>query len=262
MWADVGIPVENKPIEKEIGILFYEIKPENNNSADIANILTDVLSTEIINNKSFSIIRVNDLTLKTELEKRGIVGCQNTDECLSLFSKAMDMDYLVSGSAGEIGESYTAILTILDVRQNKLILRESIVTPKNISEIITRFVEAFNKFAMVYRPRQNAERQDNGKSKDLNLGIKTTIKEEKKEVAKSNNLVDYLLLGSGVAVIGLGGLFTYNAYIANENFKAGDNPDYWGNRVDFYNTLSITSYILGVGLVVASGVMFYLDYEK
>ncbi len=261
LYAEVLTPEEKKPVDKKIMILFYEVRPENSSSGDIANILTDVLSTEIINNQSFSIIRINDSTLKTELEKRGIAGCQNTDECLLLFSKATDVDYLVSGSAAIIGENYTAILNILDIRQNKLVFRESIMTQKSISEIIGKFIETFNKFAILHKPVKMAEKTETRIS-DLKSDAGITLQKKEGRENRKSNIVNYLLLGGGVAVMSLGGLFTYNAYVANENFKLGENPDYWSNRVGFYNTLALTSYILGGGLLIASGVMFYMDFDS
>ncbi|MCX7959073.1 MAG: hypothetical protein N3B13_08510, partial [Deltaproteobacteria bacterium] len=265
VYSDEIQPNKNSVSEKKTQIIFYEIKPENSFSRDISNILTDVLSAEIINNGKFDLKRINDVTLKTELEKSGITGCIFPDECLTFYLNAGGFDYFIYGSALAIGENYGSVINVVNVKEGKLVLREAIVTGKNISDFISKNIQIISKFLL-------AEKKDGSISSVAVLNTSQNVIEQDLKISHSINgkmkakeeggLVKYILLGCGVVSLGLGGLFVYNADVSNTNYRKGENPGFWEERLSLYNTLALTSFLIGGALIVGSGVMFYMDYEK
>lgn len=265
LYANESNKVEIKTQNKKPLILFYELRSETTASQDISNILTDVISTEIMNKNLFEFKRMNDVVLNSELEKNGIAGCQMPYECLMLLSKTEEVDFFIFGSTGLIGENYTAILNIVDVKQDKLLFRESVITEKNVSDIVNRSIGIINQFVEYYK-KINVKTQDKiatihhiKSESQSEAGANIRMKRDQKD---GNTLTKYFLLGGGIVGLVLGGIFTYNASIANDNYKEGTNPEYWDKKISFYNILSLTSYILGGALLVGSGVIFYFDYKN
>lgn len=98
---------------------------ERSVKADIASSLTQVVAQEFKNFKGFSVISQDDIKAMLALESdKQLLGCDDVS-CIAEIGGALGVDYLVTGTVGQVGDTFLVWLKLIDIRQAKVLNRVS-----------------------------------------------------------------------------------------------------------------------------------------
>jgi len=243
---------KKRPSEQTL--IVFDIIAERGVDKGLANILTEVVINKTTKLKKFKVLGQKDLDKMLSWEQsKQLQGCTDTG-CLVQLAGALGASYYFEGSIGTVGNSYMVTLKLIDALAVNVIARDTINVEKDENKIV-KAVEL-----LVDTILERTIEQITPAVSDL-----SKVKPEQEPGFSSASYVAMTKWGvgltfSGVAVAGLGGVFTYLASSAADDYHRGVSPQEMesaDSKRQTYNGLAIAGYSVG-GAMLATGVVLWI----
>jgi hypothetical protein len=134
--------------EEKDRLLVVPLKPQKGIDQEEANILTDILSVEIIRSNLFTVLNRDDMkAILSEKEFELAMGCGEDNICLLENVAKLSVNKVIAGSIGLLGKKYIVSIKLINKDgQTERMLKESCSCPiedleKTIETISYRFLK-------------------------------------------------------------------------------------------------------------------------
>lgn len=256
----ITLLAEPKKEESKTTLIVFNLTPEKGVETGAANLLTELVLTEISNMGKYTVIGQNDLDKMLFWETNKQLKNCNDSSCMAQIAGAMGAEYYVIGSIGTMGDNFLINLKLINVLKA--------VVEKRITEIIKKDENELLKGTKLIVSKLFDVKAEMEPKKEPLITEKPKEPIVKKEITKedkgtSNKWIGYGLMGTGVVVSAIGGYFTKAAIDADDKYKksATDAEKYNQERED-NNRNAIISYIGGGALIVGGIVYIILADDK
>ncbi len=205
--------------------------------------MEDLLSNEIRALGGLRVISRADIVGLLNLEKqKRLMGCAN-DQCLAEIGGALGVDWMLTGSISDFGQTVLVNLKLLDVRDVRVIASSS----QKASGGTEGLVDVLPKMV-----------------KELFVGLagkKQAVSLQELEARKTRIRWGHGLFWSGVGLVAVGGLSWGMATTkGNDYLKGGSYADKLANRV--WGSAMYASFGLSLALMTAGVVCWSWEWEK
>ena len=121
-------------------IAVLTLRAEGAASGPTANLLTEVITTELAHSGKFQVLSSSDIATMLGFERqKQLLGCDEGDSCMAEIGAALGSEILVSGSVGKLGEAFVLTVSAYDTVHSKPLGRETVTVDHDSSlELATR----------------------------------------------------------------------------------------------------------------------------
>ena len=269
---DKGGSSENKATTTKKGeelprLMVFNLMPEKDIDKGVANLLTEMLLTQINELKRYKVIGQKDLDVMLFWETNKQLKNCTDKSCTMQIAGAMGAEYYVEGSIGAIGNKYLINIKLIDVMKADVVYRVSEVLEKDENLLLSGMTRVVNKLFGVGEGK--AEKVEERKVVKKEETEKKPVLEKKGEESKKDiesngsggfmNSVKYILIGCGVVGLGAGGYYIKEAMDANSKYEETGESRYKDDAKG-YNTISGVMFGVG-GVLVGSGILMWILKE-
>jgi TolB-like protein len=112
-------------------VAVMEVKNVQGVPEGTATILTDIVVSEVAR-YGFEVVSKADIAAIVGFEKqKALLGCSDDSSCLAEIGGALGVDYMLTGTVGQIGSRYRISLILVDVKKGKVAGRAADFCDKN-----------------------------------------------------------------------------------------------------------------------------------
>ena len=235
-------------------IMVLNIKYEEAASPGLANILTGLVLQDLHDLKRFRVVGMKDVDqMLSQEQRKQLAGCTDTS-CLVEIAGAMGTQYTLDGTVGVVGSSNVLSLTLIDVTKATVASRKTAVV-KGENEQLLGIVH--NLIVELMEPVLLATKKEVA---DKGKGSEASPLQATKTIDYPMNpykLWGHVGVWGGLAVVGLGGLFSGLSSKAADDYNLGKDHSSAKDNIGTYNSLAVTGYVIG-GVLLATGVTLWV----
>ncbi len=125
--------------------------------------LSDRLRQELFNTGEFTVVERN--SMKEIMDEQGLqmAGC-TSNECAIEVGRLLGVRWIIAGSLGQVGQTYTVNLRMIDVQTSEILKAESVDCACSIDRVLTS--------TLGQAAREMAEKRQTGPSRDIRSDTK------------------------------------------------------------------------------------------
>lgn len=137
--------------EERLRTLVLTIEPRRGADAELAKIITDIVTSAYIDDTRRNVIGANEVRSLVNLEaEKQLAGCQNenTEElCANDYLQALDADRVIVGTLDQVGTSYLLTLSELDSKNASILAREQATLSSNNEKMLDQTIDVAGRLA-------------------------------------------------------------------------------------------------------------------
>jgi TolB-like protein len=244
-------PVKTQTKSKTLPTLIvFDLIPEKGVEKGATNLLTEIVMDRISATRRYTVVGQKDLDKMLFWEQnKQLKGCTDTS-CLVQIAGAMGAEFYVEGSAGIMGSQYIITLKLIDAMSVKVVerttekaARDEDVLVKAVERMVDRIISA------------HAAVGPHGTT--WNAAVAATDRTAADPAVLKNTGIGLTFSGVGIAAIG--GVMTFLASKAADDYRTATTPKGMGDadgRRGNYNGAAIGMYAVG-GAAAVTGVVLW-----
>jgi TolB-like protein len=231
-------------------LIVFDMTPEKGVEKGAANLLTEVILSEINSLNHFNVIGQNDIDKMLFWETNKTLKNCNESSCMAQIAGAMGAEYYVISSIGIMGNNYLINMRWINVMSAKVENRISREVKKDENELVKGVK------GMVRELFSEIIKEENKSGMAKEKSPKET--DVKGGGGLKRGVIGYSMIVAGLCGILAGGYYTNEALDASDRYnRSASESEKIKEDIDSYNRISIIGYSVG-GALITGGIIYLL----